>query len=356
MIITNVQELRLYFPSHAIDSIDPYVGFIDNSEHDFLLEPLGLALYEKMCQWYEENQSSMSSVIDTQTGYYNRLVLLSQRCVAFDAMGRDVGLHGVSVNNAGLNFATADDYPRADDKAVQQFRATCQKEAHASLNRLLYTLEQWCKLSASADSSAEELQEICELWRLSRYYYLAASMLISSAQLMQEYLNIYDSREKFIQMLPDLRFIQEEQLAPAIGEEFIDFMVHYAAEHNVPACSMLDKLLHKLRKIAATMMEGRTQILKIDDRRRAQARDEGVMLLGRLCDQLKQWQPQILEALGPDHTTAFTSSPLYVKEQAPAPSSPPERGGARGGVTEPCPNQFENNKPGSALFVTPPLL
>ena len=353
MIITNVQELRLYFPSHAIDSIDPYVGFIDNSEHDFLLEPLGLPLYERMCQWYEQNQSSMSSVIDQQTGYFNRLVLLSQRCVAFDAMGRDVGLHGVSINNAGLNFAQADDYPRADDKAVQQFRATCQKEAHASLNRLLYTLEQWCK----GESNDEELQEICQLWQQSRYYYLAAGMLISSAQLMQEYLNIYDSREKFIQMLPDLRFIQEEQIAPAIGEEFIDFMVQYAATSPVPphprTSDLLDKILHKLRKVAATMMEGRTQILKIDDRRRAQARDEGVLLLGRLCDMIKANQESIIEALG-DNAAAFTTSPLYV---APVVETPQVSSRPCGEIPPcPCDNDFKNNAPGSALFVTPPLL
>ena len=343
----------MYFPSHAIDSIDPYVGFIDNSEHDFLLEPLGLPLYERMCQWYEQNQSSMSSVIDQQTGYFNRLVLLSQRCVAFDAMGRDVGLHGVSINNAGLNFAQADDYPRADDKAVQQFRATCQKEAHASLNRLLYTLEQWCK----GESNDEELQEICTLWRQSRYYYLAANMLISSAQLMQEYLNIYDSREKFIQMLPDLRFIQEEQIAPAIGEEFLEFLVQYAADSPVPphprTSDLLDKILHKLRKVAATMLEGRTQILKIDDRRRTQARDEGVLLLGRLCDMIRNLQPQLLESLA-DKSEVFTSSPLYIKPEVEAPqvSSRPC------GEIPPCPcdNDFKNNAPGSALFVTPPLL
>lgn len=349
MIITNVQELRLYFPSHAIDSIDPYVGFIDNSEHDFLLEPLGLPLYERMCQWYEQNQPSMSSVIDQQTGYFNRLVLLSQRCVAFDAMGRDVGLHGVSINNAGLNFAQADDYPRADDKAVQQFRATCQKEAHASLNRLLYTLEQWCK----GESNDEELQEICTLWRQSRYYYLAANMLISSAQLMQEYLNIYDSREKFIQMLPDLRFIQEEQIAPAIGEEFMEFLVQYAAEHDVPASngSMFNKILHKTRKVAATMLEGRTQILKIDDRRRTQARDEGVLLLGRLCDMIRNLQPQILESLA-DKSEVFTSSPLYIKPEDDKTEEHKDKNVQCSMVND----QFENNAPGSALFVTPPLL
>ena len=48
----------------------------------------------------------------------------------------------------------------------------------------------------------EELYEIVKFWRSSRFFYLAAQLLIPSATVLQEYLNIYDSREKFIQMLP----------------------------------------------------------------------------------------------------------------------------------------------------------
>ena len=41
MIITTIEELRLASPAHAIDSIDGLVGFIDNSEHDFLEDIVG---------------------------------------------------------------------------------------------------------------------------------------------------------------------------------------------------------------------------------------------------------------------------------------------------------------------------
>ena len=50
MIITTIQELRLASPAHALDSIDGLVGFIDNSEHDFLEEKLGTPLYDSLCQ------------------------------------------------------------------------------------------------------------------------------------------------------------------------------------------------------------------------------------------------------------------------------------------------------------------
>ena len=147
MIITNISELRLASPAHALDSIDGLVGFIDNSEHDFLEDKLGTPLYNALCQWYDENPIERSSVSDYQTGYWNRLLLLAQRCVAFDALGRDIGMQAISVNNAGINMSIADDYPAPDKngKTIDLYRDTCTKEAHAALNQLLRQLEQWCK-------------------------------------------------------------------------------------------------------------------------------------------------------------------------------------------------------------------
>ena len=149
MIITSIEELRLASPAHALYSIDGLVGFIDNSEHDFLEEKLGTPLYEALCKWYDQNRVTRSTISDYQTGYWNRLLLLAQRVVAFDALGRAIGMQAISVNNAGVNQMIADDYPKADEKAVSAYRDTCTKEAHAALNQLLRQLEQWCKETAA---------------------------------------------------------------------------------------------------------------------------------------------------------------------------------------------------------------
>ena len=252
MIITTIQELRLASPAHALDSIDGLVGFIDNSEHDFLEDKLGTSLYNALCQWYDQNPAVRSSVSDYQTGYWNRLLLLAQRCVAFDALGRAIGMQAISVNNAGINVSVADDYPAPDKngKTIDLYRDTCTKEAHAALNQLLRQLEQWCKephpqpLSegeGSEDSestvlsgSVAEREEIVTLWKESRYYYLAAALLIPSCEVLQSYLNIYDSREKFIQLLPDLRFIQEEIIANSIGEDLLKIVIDFARDGKLP--------------------------------------------------------------------------------------------------------------------------
>ena len=154
MIITTIEELRRCLPSHAIDHIEAFKGYIDNSEHEFLLQPLGQPLYDRLCDWYDENQPTYSEVEDRDTGYWNRLLLIAQRCVAFDAMSRAIDQQAISINGAGINFASADDYKPADRDAINAAKLSYQKEAHSALNRLLYTLEQWaCQGTAQPNGS-----------------------------------------------------------------------------------------------------------------------------------------------------------------------------------------------------------
>ena len=394
MIITTIEELRLCFPSHAIDHIDAFVGYIDNSEHEFLLQPLGQPLYDKLCEWYDQNKPVMTTVVDQNTGYYNHLAIIAQRCVAFDAMSRAIDQQAISINGSGINFASAEDYKTADRESINAAKQSYQKEAHSALNRLLYTLEQWtseCPAEEDVTSDTQELYEICKFWRSSRYFYLAAQLLIPSATVLQEYLNIYDSREKFIQMLPDLHFIQEEQIAPSIGEDFCETLVGMqlkggtkrdatAAVASEPKsladdatiAPVVRRLLHKLRKIEATLLEGRTKVIKVDKDRRVAAHDEGVRLIGQFTSEYcPQHQDDILLALGlpkdvlqamktgavspadlqADYPVAYTyiESPLFVAPVVPAEES------ASVGCTAVSQQEYLNSDD-MALHVTMPLL
>lgn len=354
MIITSIEELRLASPAHALDSIDGLVGFVDNSEHDFLEDKLGTPLYNALCQWYDEHPVIRSSVSDYQTGYWNRLLLLAQRCVAFDALGRAIGMQAISVNNAGINVSVADDYPAPDKngKTIDLYRDTCTKEAHAALNQMLRQLEQWCKeqphpqpLSegGGSDDSEDVRSEIVTLWKESRYYYLAAAMLIPSCEVLQSYLNIYDSREKFIQMLPDLQFIQEEQIASSVGEDLMKTIVDFSTDNTIPDGiqeALLQTVLHRLRKVMAALLAGRTSVLKYTKEQKIQFHDDGVRMFETAINYLRTHQQDFPEEL-------IRNAPWYVAppEPAPAPDAPKQKDDC--GCTA--------TKSGAALW-TPPLL
>jgi len=291
MIITDIQELRLASPAHALDSMDGLLGFIDNSEHDFLEDKLGTPLYEALCKWYDENPMTRSTVSDYQTGCWNRLLLIAQRVVAFDALGRAIGMQAISVNNSGINQMIADDYPAPDKngKTIDLYIQTCNKEAHAALNQMLRLLEQWCK----ATDEDEDREAIVSDWKKSRYYYLAAQLLIPSCETLQVYMNIYDSREKFIQLLPDLQFIQEEQIATSVGEDLMKALVAFSTNGTKPdgvGEALLQTVLHRLRKVMAALLAGRTSVLKYTKEQKVQFHDDGVRMFETAINFLRSHQ------------------------------------------------------------------
>ena len=383
MLISTPEELRLYAPANAIDHIDSLAGFLDSSEHDFLAEKLGTQLHASLVAYYQDLRTSeggLENFINSITQGaemppYARLLTIAQRIVAFDALGRAIDMQAISVNGSGINISTADDYQKADREMVLAYKATCTKEAHAAVNRLLVLLEEWTKESSAspaevpADESAvegegsvpagspsgeatvpegspsgstdtEEKTEIVRLWRSSRFFFLAAGLVIPSATVLQDYLNIYDSREKFITMLPDLRTIQEDIIAPIIGEDFLDYMISFS--RSAPSdlsdgdIRLLSRILHRLRKAVARHLESRTQQMKLTDPRRNAAHDEAVQLTTDLSDYLSAHQGD----LPSDALEAFTTSPLYKPADTPASSDTPS---------------FENNAADSVIFVTPAL-
>lgn len=380
MIITTIEELRLIYPNHAFDSIDGMIGFIDNSEHGFLEDKLGTPLYEALCRWYAEIPTKFHSIADYQTGYWSRLLLMAQRCVGFDALGRSAGMQGVSVNNAGINIGIADDYPKADDKAIDTYRKTAFTEALKSCDLMLAELEKWTTLAAKATNTAAqevsdsavpsdssegdssegespdaELTTIVNLWKQSRYYYLAASMLIPSAVVLQQYLDFSESREKFIRMLPDLRFIQEEVIANAIGEEYLDHLIDVSLQQAGDAQPITTKsplelrIIHQLRRVMVAWLGSRTSVLKYSNEEKVTFHDDGVRKLSDACKFIQQHQEDLVKqyASDPDVLKAFKASPLYVEpEPAPAPAPAP---------SQPCAGGFVKEESTGAACWTEPL-
>lgn len=343
MLISSTEELRLYAPANAIDHIEVLSGFFDSSEHDFLSDKLGSSLHKSLTDYYRKlrDDDGVGTFIQQITDGadlppYARLLTVAQRILVFDALGRAIDMQAISVNGAGINIAVADDYQKADRESVAAYKATCVKEAHSALNRLLVLLEEW----AQEDEENEDQQEIVRLWRDSRYFYLAASLIIPSAKILQEYMNIYDSREKFIQMLPDLRFIQEDILAPVIGEDFMDFMVSLSQGNTEDISNddkpLLNRILHNLRKATSRYLEARTKVIRVDQDRRTNAHNEAVSLTDKLTAHLTLHQPDLPEKA----LEAFKFSPLYTEPAKPEKEADP---------------LFENNAEDSVIFVTPSL-
>nr|DAU40877.1 MAG TPA: hypothetical protein [Caudoviricetes sp.] len=343
MILSTTKELRLHIPSNAIDEISSLQGTLDNSEKDFLRDKLGDSLYDQLCKYYQSispDEFYLSVTNGEHTHLpWQQLLLMAQRMVVYDAMSRFAYTQALSINGTGINVASSEDYGAASkdllDKGVQGYK----REAMVSLNQMLMMLEGWARKMTTpapiADSDSTEppttappdeqhkaIEEISLLWQESQYYYLHHDLLIATCADLQHYLDIYESREKFIRLLPDLHFIQDEYISEAIGEDTVQRLLHTNDPADQP-------LLRKVRRLMVAHLEERTTILTIDKARRAAAHNEAISLRSSVL--------RLME----------------MRKAADAANNTPDKPSTN--TTDSTSKGYENNQPDSKIFVSPLL-
>lgn len=355
MILSTTKELRLHIPSNAIDEISSLQGILDNSEKDFLRDKLGDSLYRKLCEYYQTVSPDDFYMAVTNGEHthqpWMQLLVLAQRMVTYDAMSRFAYTQALSINGTGINVASSEDYGAASkdllDKGVQGYK----REAMVSLNQMLVMLENWAKdcvkkQASDVQKTAEsvpnngnsvaktgesvqtgEIEEIVKLWQESQYYYLHHDLLIATCADLQQYLDIYESREKFIRLLPDLHFIQDEYISEAIGEPMV--------QHLLTTTDPADKpLLRKVRRLMVAHLEERTTILTIDKARRSAAHNEAISLRASVLRLMEM--RKAVEKANTENQNANSDN------QNPSTNTNDDKG-------------YENNQPGSKFFVSPLL-
>ena len=376
MILSTNQELRLILPSNAVDEIANLQGVLDNSEKDFLQDKLGKPLYTRLCEYYTTLGGDGFYQQLTDGSYAQKpwsvLLNLAQRMVVNDAMARYAYQQILSVNGAGVNIAASTDYDPATEKLLDKGVAGYRMEAMVSLNNLLKLLENWAvgintpsEASATKDGSASTevqkgkstevqngestevqndestevqndesteahtaIEEIVLLWQESKYYYLHHDLLFPTCSVLEQYLSVHDNRDKFIRLLPDIRYVQDEYIADVFGDELIDRLQH--ADDR-------DRLLRKVRRLMTAYLVERTTVIAFDKATRMLAHNESVSLrdsVYRLLNAEKQAQ----ESADSNASTASTASTASSSSS----SSAEDKSGG-----------YENNQEGGKIFVTP---
>ena len=350
MILSTTKELRLHIPSNAIDEISSLQGILDNSEKDFLRDKLGDSLYNRLCEYYQ-TISPDDFFMAVSNGEHSKqpwmqLLLMAQRMVTYDAMSRFAYTQALSINGAGINMASSDDYGTASkdllDKSVQGYK----REAMVSLNQMLSMLEGWARIintpapineptettepsdtepndepnNEQTEEQHKAIEEITTLWQESRYYYLHHDLLIATCEDLNYFLDIRHNRDKFIRLLPDLHFIQDEYISEAIGEDTVQHLLHTTDPNDKP-------LLRKVRRLMVAHLEERTTILTIDKARRAAAHNEAIALRTSVLRLMEKRKAENAP------TTNDTPSSTNTNED----------------------QGYQNNQPDSKMFVSPLL-
>ena len=165
------------------------------------------------------------------------------------------------------------------------------------------------------------LPVIVSLWCMSRYYYLDATLLIPTCTVLQAFLDIEDYRDRFIRLLPDIRFIQRHYIEKTFGETFVEEM--RLADES-------DPLLFDVRSLIVAHLKVRTTVLDFDKATKAQAHNETVSLRDSILAAIAKRNSAPTEEQAQD-TTAET--PKDDKQHT-----------------------FRNNSEGNKMFVSPMLV
>ena len=382
MILFTNQELRLQIPSNAVDEVANLQGMLDNSEKDFLKPRLGASLYDRLCKYYAsiEPVDFCDTVINGSytDNPWSELLVYAQRMVANDAMAQNIEKQVLSINGSGINVASSSDFAVATKDQIAQGKGSFRETAMTSLNNMLSLLEGWAKevntpmpietagdgteSSTPSDGSNqgsssegtdsgndtapeaetkrhEAIEEIVTLWQESKYYYYHRDLLFPTCESLYPYLDIRDNRDKFIRLIPDMRFIQSEYLEEAFGEDFIPRLLQASED---------DKMLKKARQLVAAYLKERTSVINFDKLTRSTAHNDAITVRESIHRLLKKEEAEAqakLDAAKAD-SAAESSAPSSSTSNASIASSSDSRDGSEG---------YDNNQKGSRIFVTPIL-
>lgn len=354
MILFTNQELRLHLPSNAVDEVANLQGMLDNSEKDFLKPRLGASLYDRLCKYYAsiEPGDFCDTVINGNytDNPWSELLLYAQRMIVNDAMAQNIEKQALSVNGSGINVASSNDFAVATKDQIAQGKESYRQSAMTSLNNMLSLLEGWAKEvntpmliegagdgtegSNAATEQHRAIEKIVTLWQESKYYYYHKDLLFPTCESLQPYLDIYGNRDKFVRLIPDMRFIQSEYLEEAFGEDFIPRLLQASED---------DKMLKKARQLIAAYLKQRTSVINFDKLTRSLAHDDAITVresIHRLLKREKAEAQAKLDAANNGNAEGVSSSTSNTSSDS---------------ASDDNDEGYKNNQAGSRIFVTPLL-
>lgn len=294
LLISTPEEFRTVVSSHVYRNLDTVRGYLVDSQNTFLRQRLGQPLIKAMLEQYTTLKPIVPNLAEDDHDNYEllesrpwvKLIQLAQRCIAYDGLYRSAGIRRVSDNDMGINVAESDNFAAVDKDRFAEYKIDLYKGAHSASDMLLTQLQEWEKADgtqAPTDAPATEpspeaaaIATIIALWRQSPTYPLTDGLLFTTATEFNTYINIQQSLDKFVELLPDIRYCQELHLEAEIGA---DLLAYFQQGHRQGTLTPSgEKAYTMLQRTLSLYVEARSPMFKRQD-----ARDEaqGYMRLTR---------------------------------------------------------------------------
>ena len=259
MFFKYLSEIKSVIPTSKWDDLDGLVSLLEEEEDNHLRPLLGESLFQKLAEDYESMSDSEYWQQETTDKDTARIIRACQKVAVYMMLANNSGLLTVSFNRGGgLNTMTAEDYDTPGTDTMKRFERDAWKKGHRNIDSLLRLLE----LDAQKTDS-----KYGSLWKQSRYFYRQANLLFTTAPELQQYLDIADSREKYISLVPDISYAQAVYIQPRIGQPLLDKLLAMKYEPTVEYGSdpLFLSFADKVLSATALYVEASQKDLRRDD-------------------------------------------------------------------------------------------
>lgn len=237
MLISSITEMNALLPSNVSSESDRWLTLMEQTERNYIVPLLGKPLYDKVQEEYkkickgeakdkaETILPDAESLISTQSASENfqytpmqELIRLIQVPLVYMTLANNAGMLAVSLNDAGMNLTTADNYDTAKKEDREAFARDCYLNAHKGLEQVLLFLED--------DAKSEEPVFMSE-WMKSTTFYQQNGLLLRTAKEYNRYVDIGESRETYLSLVPTILRFQDNRIRPALGDRLTNAFIQY---------------------------------------------------------------------------------------------------------------------------------
>lgn len=226
MFFKSIKEISALAPTSKWNKLDKLQSLLEEEEMNRLIPILGQGLYDVLQESYDSVTAGFpdgiipSNIADIiATGASRTLVNILRACqrVAFYmTLADNSGLLNVSFNEGGgVNSATADNYDDVSDKVFERFERDAFAKGNRAVDNLLLLLEH----------DAQSERQFTDMWMHSRYFYSQGNLLFTTATELQQFMDINESRAKFISLVPQIRYCQQVYIEPIIGSPLLQHIL-----------------------------------------------------------------------------------------------------------------------------------
>lgn len=237
MLISSITEMNALLPSNVSSESDRWLTLMEQTERNYIVPLLGKPLYDKVqeeykkiCRGEAEDKAGLilpdaEALTSTQPGSseyqytpMQELIRLIQVPLVYMTLANNAGMLAVSLNDAGMNVTTADNYDTAKKEDREAFARDCYLNAHKGLEQVLLFLEE--------DARSEEPVFVKE-WMKSTTFYQQNGLLLRTAKEYNRYVDIGESRETYLSLIPTILRFQDNRIRPVLGDRLTNAFIQY---------------------------------------------------------------------------------------------------------------------------------